>query len=288
VTDETGGESDRERSGGGIRFWIPALIAGTSMFLGVLDTSMMNVAVPVIVRDLGTTVSAMHAAIAVYSMVMAALIVPGGALRAVLDTRRLLVGALCLYGVGTFVAGVSPNMTTLFVGWSIIEGIAAAFLLPMAFSIVTENYEGATRAKAFGAIGAAGAAGAALGPMIGGVLTTFASWRWGMFGELILVIGLLGLTRSLPSRPRNREVAVDVGGTILSILGVVAIVAGSVLAGHYGWIRPRARSSSLVCESNRSGSRRRRGVSVLEYSFSSDSSSTRRARQPRDARCWFQ
>ncbi|EMA47905.1 MFS transporter [Halococcus saccharolyticus] len=233
---ETG--STKSESGSGFEFWAPAVVAGTALFLGVLDMSMMNVAVPSIVQDLNTTVSAMHGAIAVYSMVMAALIIPGGALRSVVDTKRLLVITLVIYSVGTLLAGASPNMLTLFVGWSIIEGIAAALLLPITYSIIVENYAGSARTKAFGAIGGVTAVGIAIGPMIGGVLTTFATWRWGMFGEFGIVLVVLALTRYLDSQPVDRRVAIDVGGTVLSILGVVTIVGGTLLAGRYGWVRP--------------------------------------------------
>ena len=223
----------------GFTYWAPAIVAASSLFLGVLDTSMMNVAVPSIVQDLDTTVSAMQAAIATYSMVMAALIIPGGALRAAFDTKRLLVGTFAVYSVGTLVAGLSWNMPVLFVSWSLVEGVAAALLLPIAYSIVVENYTGSDRAKAFGAIGGVTAVGVAVGPILGGLLTTFASWRWGFIGEFLLVVVVVALAiRYLPSRPTDAAFEFDVGGTVLSVLAVVAIVGGSLLAGYYGWVRP--------------------------------------------------
>jgi len=223
----------------GWRYWMPAVIATLSMFLGVLDTSMMNVAVPAIVADLGTTVSAMQAAIAVYSMVMAALIIPGGTLRAAVDTRRLFLATLAIYSVGTLLAGVSWNFQVLFVSWSLVEGVAAALLLPITYSIIVENYTGSDRATAFGAIGGVTAVGVAVGPMIGGTLTTYATWRFGFLGEFLLVVVIVGLTvRYLQSEPSDESIAFDAGGTALSILGVVGIVGGSLLAGYYGWIRP--------------------------------------------------
>ena len=224
---------------GGFRYWGPAVIAALGMFLGVLDSSMMNVAVPSIVADLNTTVSALQSAIAVYSMVMAALIIPGGSLRAAIDTRRLLVVTLAVYSVGTLMAGFSPGFAVLFLGWSLIEGVAAALLLPITYAIVVENYEGRDRAKAFGAIGGVTAVGVAVGPMIGGILTTYGSWRWGFVGEFFVVLIIVGLTlRYLPAQPSDESIAFDAGGTILSVLGVVGIVGGSLLAGNYGWVRP--------------------------------------------------
>lgn len=239
--DEAAGAAppDQTDESSGFAYWAPAVIAATSLFLGVLDTSMMNVAVPAIVRDLDTTVSAMQAAIAAYSMVMAALIVPGGALRAAIDTRRLLVGTLAVYSVGTLLAGLSWRMSVLFLSWSIVEGVAAALLLPITYSIVVESYVGSDRARAFGAIGGVSAVGVAVGPILGGLLTTFASWRWGFLGEFLLVVVVVALTlRYLPSRPTDGAFEFDVGGTVLSVLAVVAIVGGSLLAGYYGWVRP--------------------------------------------------
>lgn len=223
----------------GFAYWAPAVIAALSLFLGVLDTSMMNVAVPSIVRDLDTTVSAMQSAIAAYSMVMAALIIPGGSLRTAIDTRRLLVATLAVYGGGTLLAGLSWSMAVLFFSWSIVEGVAAAVLLPITYSIVVENYAGRDRATAFGAIGGVTAVGVAAGPMIGGTLTTYASWRWGFLGEFLLVVLVAAMVpRYLRSRPTDERIELDVGGTILAILAVVGIVGGSLLAGRYGWIRP--------------------------------------------------
>lgn len=228
----------RAQDESGSRYWIPAVVAAAAMFLGVLDTSMMNVAVPSIVQDLNTTVGSMQGAIAVYSMVMAAFIIPGGALRAVVDTRRLLVLTLVVYSVGTILAGISWSFAVLFLGWSVIEGLAAALLLPITYSIVVENYEGGDRAKAFGAVGGVTAVGVAVGPMIGGTLTTYASWRWGFLGELLIVAGIVVLTRFMASHPGEGSISLDVGGTVFSVVGVVGIVGGSVLAGTYGWVRP--------------------------------------------------
>ncbi|WP_435072915.1 MFS transporter [Halorubrum sp. HHNYT27] len=236
-TDETPTPARDEEVG--LAYWAAAVIAALSLFLGVLDTSMMNVAVPSIVRDLNTTVASMQAAIAAYSMVMAAFIIPGGALRAAVDTKRLLIGTLAVYSVGTLLAGLSWSMTMLFVSWSIVEGLAGALLLPITYSIIVENYTGADRARAFGAIGGVTAVGVAVGPILGGTLTTYASWRWGFLGEFLVVLVIVGLTlRYLPSRPADARIELDVVGTMLSILAVVAVIGGSLLAGTYGWIRP--------------------------------------------------
>ena len=221
----------------GFEFWGSAVVATLSMFLGVLDSSMMNVAVPVIVKDLNTTVSAMQAAIAVYSMVMAALIIPGGTLRAAIDTKRLLIVTLAIYSVGTLMAGLSQSFSTLFLGWSLIEGVAAALLLPITYSIIVENYEGSTAPRP----GHRGRDGGRRRrrPMIGGTLTTYASWRWGFIGEFLVVLVIVALTlRYLTAKPSDESLAFDAGGTALSILGIVGIIGGSLLAGNYGWIRP--------------------------------------------------
>ena len=139
-------------------------------------------------------------------MIMAALIIPGGALWAAVDSRRLHLVTLAIYSVGTLVAGVSPSFAILFLGWSVVEGVAAALLLPTTYSIVVENYDGANRARVFGTIGGMIAVGIAVGSMVGGTLTTYGSWRWGLVGEFFLMLVIVGLTyRYLPAKPSEES-----------------------------------------------------------------------------------
>ncbi|MGB9954840.1 MFS transporter (plasmid) [Haloferax prahovense] len=227
-------------SAGGLAYWGPAVAVSLAMFIGVIDSTLMNVAIPSIVTDLDTTVTVVQGAISFYAMVMAALILPGGKLSSMYGIRRLMTATLLVYGVGTTLAALSWNVAVLYVGWSVIEGAAAAVLLPLTFTVLLVSYEGADRAKALGILAGVNAAGAAFGPLLGGAVTTFASWRWGFGVEVLIVLVALAFVRYLPEESLSEtRTKLDVGGTVLSIAGTTALVAGVLLAGRYGWISAR-------------------------------------------------
>ncbi|POG56229.1 MFS transporter [Haloferax marisrubri] len=224
----------------GLAYWGPAVAVSLAMFIGVIDSTLMNVAIPSIVADLDTTVTVVQGAISFYAMVMAALILPGGKLSSMYGVRRLMTATLLVYGVGTTLAALSWNVAVLYVGWSVIEGAAAAVLLPLTFTVLLVSYEGADRAKALGILAGVNAAGAAFGPLLGGAVTTFASWRWGFGIEVLIVLVALAFTRYLPEESLSETpTKLDVGGTLLSVVGTTALVAGVLLAGRYGWISAR-------------------------------------------------
>ncbi|WP_424009475.1 MFS transporter [Haloferax denitrificans] len=227
-------------SASGLTYWGPAVAVSLAMFIGVIDSTLMNVAIPSIVADLDTTVTVVQGAISFYAMVMAALILPGGKLSSMYGIRRLMTATLLVYGVGTTLAALSWNVAVLYVGWSVIEGAAAAVLLPLTFTVLLVSYEGADRAKALGILAGVNAAGAAFGPLLGGAVTTFASWRWGFGIEVLIVLVALAFVRYLPEEPLSETpTKLDVGGTLLSVVGTTALVAGVLLAGRYGWLLAR-------------------------------------------------
>lgn len=229
-----------DRTEGWLAYWGPAIAVSLAMFIGVIDSTLMNVAIPAIVVDLETTVTVVQGAIAFYAMVMAALILPGGKLSSMYSIRRLMTATLIVYGIGTTLAAVSWNVAVLYIGWSLVEGAAAAVLLPLTFTVLLVSYEGADRLKALGILAGVNAAGAAFGPLLGGAVTTFASWRWGFGIEVVIVFVALAFVRYLPSeRLSEAQVQFDVGGTVLSILGTTALVGGVLLAGRYGWLLAR-------------------------------------------------
>ena len=134
-----------------------------TMFIVVLDTSMMNVAVPQITKDLNTTVSAVQTVIALYSLVMASLMLAGAKIGRIHGAKKVFRISLWIYGAGTLIATFSPNIEILALGWSVVEGIAAAALVPLAMSLIIVNYSGARRAIAFGVLGGFQATAAAPG-----------------------------------------------------------------------------------------------------------------------------
>lgn len=206
-----------------------------TMFIVVLDSTMMNVAVPQITEDLNTTVSAVQAVIASYSMIMASLMLAGAKLGTIYGPRLVFRVALLIYGVGTLLAAVSWNIEILFLGWSVIEGIAAAALIPLSTALVVFNYSGTDRALGFGILGGFQATAAAIGPIFGGFLTTTITWRAGFAFEVVIVVVVLAVFRYLKGPEGDRTQSHDLIGTVLSVLGLGSIVAGALLAGRHGW-----------------------------------------------------
>ncbi|MFC7209067.1 MFS transporter [Natronoarchaeum sp. GCM10025321] len=207
------------------------------MFIAVIDATLMNVAVPAIVSDLDTTVPVVQGAIAVYSLVMAALMLPAGKLPSRYGVRRLMQGTLVVYTVGTLLAAVSWSPAVLYFGWSIVEGAAAAVLMPLTFTVLVVTYEGKDRAKALGLLAGVNATGAAIGPILGGALTTFASWRWGFALEAVVVLVALVFVRYVSAAPLTQDSdSLDIGGTALSMVGATSLVVGLLLAGKFGWL----------------------------------------------------
>jgi MFS family permease len=234
ATENSTATADTDQSK--LQQWAPLIAVSLAMFI-VVDSTMMNVAISAIVRDLKTNVTAVQGAISIYSLVMASLMLAGGKLGAIRGVKRMFTGGLIIYGVGTLLAAISWNVGILMLGWSILEGIAAALLLPLAFTLIVANYEDRKqRAFAFAVLGGVQASAAAVGPILGGVLTTFASWRWGFGGQVLVVLVTFFFLPYLDELVTAEEGAtLDWGGTLLSILSLGSIVTGFLLAGQYGW-----------------------------------------------------
>lgn len=154
----------------------------------------MNVAITALVRDLNTDIPGIQLAIALYSLVMAAFMVTGGKIGDIIGMKKTFIIGSVVYGIGTLIAALSLNLTMLIIGWSVIEGIAAALMLPVTNTLVMGHYTGKEKAISFGIIGAMAAVGAALGPIVGGFLTTYYSWRWAFGMELIIVLVILAFS----------------------------------------------------------------------------------------------
>lgn len=223
----------------GLREWAPLIAVCLAMFIVVLDSTMMNVAVGAIAKDLNTSVSSVQAAISIYSLVMASLMLTGGKLGDMQGAKRMFIVGIVIYGIGTLIAALAPNIGVLILGWSFIEGIAAALILPLAMTLIFFNYSGAKRALAFGVLGGVQASASAIGPILGGFLTTYFSWRWG-FGLQVLIVVIIFFFVKHIAESEKLPISLDWRGTILSTTGLMAIVLGFLLAGQYGfWIARR-------------------------------------------------
>jgi EmrB/QacA subfamily drug resistance transporter len=223
------------------RWWVPLAIVAAAQFVMVLDSSVMNVSISQIVADLDTTIQGVQLAITAYTLVMAAFMLAGAKLGDILGRDRAFALGLTIYGLGSLTTALSPNLTVLLLGWSLVEGLGAALVVPAIVSLIAAIYTGKQRALAFGVVGGVAGAAIAAGPLIGGWVTTEFSWRYVFAGEVVIVIailllrGCLGQVRSTGPRPQ-----LDVVGVALSSLGLGAVVFGILKSSQWGWVEPRA------------------------------------------------
>jgi MFS family permease len=219
---------------------LPIAIFASAQFVMVLDSSVMNVSISQIVADLDTTIAGVQLAITAYTLVMAALMLAGAKLGDIIGRDKTFAIGLAVYGVGSLTTALSPSLGVLLVGWSGIEGIGAALVMPAIVSLIAVTYSGKQRALAFGIVGGVAGAAIAAGPLIGGWVTTELSWRYVFAGETVVVIVILLLRRRLPAPPRfEHPPHLDVVGVVISALGLGLVVFGILKSSEWGLIEPR-------------------------------------------------
>lgn len=210
-----------------------AILLAMAMFVLVIDTSIMNVSISAIVDDLGVTVSDVQSAIALEALVSAAFILIGSKVGDLIGRKRAYVLGLMGYATGALAMTLSQNMTVIIICWAIIGGLGASLLLPAMQSLIQGNFEGAAKKRTYGLVGAATGIAAAIGPLLGGFITTYLSWRVGFLLELIVILIVVFNSKLIKdvayTGPRN----IDVVGAILSVLGMGGVVLG-ILAWQEG------------------------------------------------------
>ncbi len=216
---------------------LPTLMAG--QFLMTLDSSVMNVSIATVAKDVGTTVTGIQTAITFYTLVMASLMITGGKLGQILGRKRAFAIGCVIYGVGSFTTSIAPNLAVLLLGWSVLEGIGAALIMPAIVALVASNFARSERPRAYGLVASAGAIAVAAGPLIGGLFTTYLSWRLVFAGEVVVVLIILGLTRRIADTPPDADARLDLAGTALSALGLGLVVYGILRSGTWGFVQPK-------------------------------------------------
>ena len=207
--------------------WIPLIVIAFASFIIALDATFMNVSISQVVVDLNTDVSTIQSIMSFYTLITAAFMLLSAKLQDIVGKKKLFIIGAALYGLGTFTASVSPNATVLFIGWSLIEGIAGALMLPATVSLISGTYSGEKRTVALAIVGVMGAVAAAIGPLFGGVMTTFLSWRYGFAVELIIVFIILIMRNRIPDfAPTESRSDLDVSGAVISFIGLVLLVLG--------------------------------------------------------------
>ena len=203
-----------------------AVLISMAMFVLVVDTSLMNVSISAVVQDLGTTVSGVQSAIALEALVSAAFILISSKVGDLIGRKRAYTLGLLGYAVGALAMVLAQDLRAVIIFWAILGGLGASLLLPSMQSLIHGNFEGAAQKRAYALVGASAAIAAAVGPLIGGFITTFLSWRVGFLLEIVvigIVLSGLGLIREVPF---TGEKGIDLVGAGLSVLGMGGIVLG--------------------------------------------------------------
>jgi EmrB/QacA subfamily drug resistance transporter len=244
-----------------------AVLLAMAMFVLVVDTSIMNVSISAVVRDLGTTVSGVQSAIALEALVSAAFILIGSKVGDLIGRKRAYVLGLLGYAIGATAMTLAENLFAIIVFWAIIGGIGASLLLPAMQSLIHGNFQGAAQKRVYALVGAAAAIAAAVGPLLGGFITTYLSWRIAFLLEVVIIGVVLSGIKLVRDAPYTGSREVDVVGGVLSILGMGGVVlsilvwqeggeyvfailaSGAIaLAGFAFWLirRKRQRKAALI------------------------------------------
>jgi MFS family permease len=218
--------------------WFVVLILGAAQFVMVLDSTVMNVSISTVVEDLDSSVTAMQSAITFYTLTMAAAMLLGAKLGDIWGRRRALVIGSIVYALGSLLTALSPNMAVLFIGWSIIEGLGAVLVIPAIAALLADNYDGRDRITAFAAIGAVSGAAVAAGPLIGGFMTTYFSWRYVFVAEVVIMAVVVIFAGRIGEKAAKQSIRIDVLSVLLSASGLVAVVFGMLQSKVWGWIIP--------------------------------------------------
>jgi MFS family permease len=221
------------------------LTLASAQFLMTLDTSVMNVSIATVAQDVGTTVTGIQTAITLYTLVMAMLMIPGGKVGSMIGRKRAFAIGCVIYGCGSLTTSLAKTLGVLIFGWSFLEGVGAALILPAIVALVASNFRTAERSRAYGLVAAAGAVAVAVGPLIGGLATTYASWRWVFAGEVLVVIMILALSRRIEDAPVEHRPELDVFGAVLSALGLGLAVFGVLRSSEWGLILPKPDGPSI-------------------------------------------
>ena len=222
------------------------LTLASGQFLMTLDSSVMNVSIAQVASDVGTTVTGVQTAITLYTLVMATMMITGGKVGSMIGRRRAFAIGCVVYGAGSLTTALAPNLTVLIIGWSFLEGLGAALIMPAIVALVASNFPAAERPRAYGLVASAGAIAVAAGPLIGGAVTTYASWRYVFAGEVVIVGIILVLTRKMQDLATRAPFQIDGVGVVLSAAGLGLAVFGVLRSSEWGWVQPKPGASSLL------------------------------------------
>jgi MFS family permease len=200
-----------------------------AMFVLVVDTSIMNVSISALIEDLGTDVSSIQAAISLEALVSAAFILIGSKVGDLIGRKLAYVLGLLGYAIGAIAMTLAQGMLPVVIFWAIFGGLGAALLMPAMQALIHGNFEGVARKKTYALVGAASGIAAAVGPLIGGFITTYLSWRVGFLLEAVIIAIVLLNIKLVKDVAYTGPRQIDVGGSILSVIGMGGVVTSILL-----------------------------------------------------------
>ena len=222
----------------GFRKWLPLIVLSMAMMIIIIDTTVLNVSLRVIVNDLKTNLQGLQWVIAGYALTLAALTVTGGRLGDLFGRKKMFMLGAVIFAIGSFMTSISHSLGMMIAGEAVVEGIGAALMMPATASLLVSNYQGRDRSLAFGVWGGIAAASSAIGPIVGGLLTTHYSWRWAFRINIFVAIALLiGATAIAEGRDKVEKAQLDFFGVFLSATGLLAFVFGIIESSTFGWFK---------------------------------------------------
>lgn len=224
--------------------FVLALLAA-SMFLMALDASVMNVSIANVAHDVNTNIHGIQIALTTYTLIMASLMIAGGKVGSLIGRRRTMSIGLVVYASGSGLTALSHSLPVLMFGWSFLEGVGAALIMPSIVALIADNFEPARRSGAYGIVASASAVAITIGPVLGGLVTSFFSWRWVFVGEVVIAAFILANMRRMVEGAVAEKERFDVSGFIVSTIGMVTIVFGATQAGEWGWWHAKSGAASV-------------------------------------------
>lgn len=218
--------------------WLVLIILGVSQFVMVLDSTVMNVSITTVAEDLHTDIGGMQAAITLYALTMAAFMLTGGKLGDKWGRSRAFRIGSVVYGLGSLTTALAPDLTVLLIGWSLVEGLGAVLVIPAIAALAAINYTGRDRVIAFSALGAVTGFAAAAGPLIGGLMTTYASWRYVFVAEAVIMVLVLIFSGRIKDIPGDKALRIDLLSIVLSAAGLAILVFAMLQSKTWGWLVP--------------------------------------------------
>jgi EmrB/QacA subfamily drug resistance transporter len=220
----------------GLKKWGTLVVTSLALLIIVIDTTLLNVSISVLIKDLHATIQSIQWVITAYALTLAALTITGGRLGDLFGRKKMFMLGAAIFAVGSFLASIAHSVPTMIVGESIIEGVGAALMMPSTASLIIAKYKGHDRAIAFGVWGGFAAIGSAIGPLLGGWLTSNYSWRWGFrINVFVVILLLLGSVFIKESIDEEEKKGFDFVGVFLSAIGLLSFVFGLIESSTYGW-----------------------------------------------------